>query len=154
MHARSGPPSRGIANITTLQVQHGRRRGSVLLHRLLRPAAVGDDIAKGGRDSFAYNTGAMTRRPPRSAPPNELAPPRGSLMRPPGLGPLPYLSIQSRAIVGEPYPMVPRRTPPAMVRRYGWKSTKTVPKGIHIRSTWSCSRSTILLVIARCSAWP
>jgi hypothetical protein len=41
-----------------------------------------------------------------------------------------------------------------MFRRCGWKSTNWVPQGIHIRSTWSYSRSTILLAIARCSVCP
>src|SRR6267378_877947 len=45
--------------------------------------------------------------------------------------------------------MVPRRTPPATFRRCGWNRTKFEPWGIHIRSTWSYSRSTILLAVGR-----
>src|SRR5262245_10791178 len=63
-----------------------------------------------------------------------------------------YLSIHTRAMVGEPYPTMPRRTPPPTFLRYGWERTKMVPQGIHNLRTWSYSRSTIRLAIARCSA--
>ena len=50
-------------------------------------------------------------------------------------------------MAGEPYPMVPRRTPLAMFLRCGWASTNGGPHGTHIHSTWSHSRSTIFLAV-------
>ena len=42
--------------------------------------------------------------------------------------------------------------PDAAFRTCGWVITKPESYGIHIRSTWSCSRSATRLAIARWSA--
>ena len=45
-----------------------------------------------------------------------------------------------------------RRAAAAALRTCGWNTMKPLSYGIHSRSTWSNSRSTIFLVIARWSA--
>src|SRR5262249_33541384 len=69
---------------------------------------------------------------------------------PSGNGPH-YLSSHTRAIDGEPYPSVRRSAPEEAFRTCGWKTMNPLSYGIHMRRTWSYSRSTSFLVTRRCS---